>query len=85
MGLSEKLKISSEEAGRNVRYDFFDEIFDKVGANKIAIAHNKNDNVETVLMNIMRGSGVSGLKGVEPVRDGKFIRPLIEIDRKSIE
>lgn len=85
VGLSEKLKISCEEAGRNVRYDFFDEIFDKVGANKIAIAHNKNDNVETVLMNIMRGSGVSGLKGIEPVRDGKFIRPLIEIDRKSIE
>ena len=85
VGLSEKLKISCEEAGRNVRYDFFDEIFDKVGANKIAIAHNKNDNAETVLMNIMRGSGVSGLKGIEPVRDGKFIRPLIEIDRKSIE
>ena len=85
VGLSEKLKISCEEAGRNVRYDFFDEIFDKVGANKIAIAHNKNDNAETVLMNIMRGSGVSGLKGIEPVRAGKFIRPLIEIDRKSIE
>ena len=85
VGLSEKLKISCEEAGRNVRYDFFDEIFDKVGANKIAIAHNKNDNAETVLMNIMRGSGVSGLKGIEPIRNGKFIRPLIEIDRKSIE
>ena len=80
-----KLSISCEEAGRNVRYDFFDEIFDKVGANKIAIAHNKNDNAETVLMNIMRGSGVSGLKGIEPIRNGKFIRPLIEIDRKSIE
>lgn len=82
---STELKIGTEECGRRERYAFFDEIFDKVGANKIAIAHNKNDNVETVLMNIMRGSGVSGLKGIEPVRDGKFIRPLIEIDRKSIE
>ena len=78
-------KISTEEAGRNARYDFFDEILDYTNSNKIAIAHNKNDNAETVLMNIMRGSGVSGLKGIEPVRDGKFIRPLIEIDRKSIE
>ena len=82
---STELKIGTEECGRRERYAFFDEISEKVGANKIAIAHNKNDNVETVLMNIMRGSGVSGLKGIEPVRDGKFIRPLIEIDRKSIE
>lgn len=78
-------KISTEEAGRNARYDFFDEIFYKVGANKIAIAHNKNDNVETVLMNVIRGAGVSGLKGIEPIRDNKFIRPLIEIERAEIE
>ena len=83
--LAEQQKISTEEAGRNVRYDFFEEIFKKINANKIAIAHNKNDNAETVLMNIMRGSGVTGLKGIEPVRLNKFIRPLIECDRKSIE
>ena len=77
-------KISTEEAGRNARYDFFEEVFKKINATKIAIAHNKNDNAETVLMNIMRGSGVSGLKGIEPVRDNKFIRPLIETDRNSI-
>ena len=82
---STELKIGTEECGRRERYAFFDEISEKVGANKIAIAHNKNDNVETVLMNIMRVSGVSWLKVIEPVRDGKFIRPLIEIDRKSIE
>lgn len=82
---AEQQKISTEEAGRNIRYDFFEEIFEKINANKIAIAHNKNDNAETVLMNIMRGSGVTGLKGIEPVRANKFIRPLIECDRKSIE
>lgn len=83
--LAEQEKISTEEAGRNVRYDFFEEVFRKVNANKIAIAHNKNDNVETVLMNVIRGSGVSGLKGIEPVRDNKFIRPIIEMERFEIE
>lgn len=83
--LAEEQKISTEEAGRNVRYEFFEEVLKKVNANKIAIAHNKNDNAETVLMNIIRGCGVSGLKGIEPIRDNKFIRPLIETDRKSIE
>ncbi|MBO5349065.1 MAG: tRNA lysidine(34) synthetase TilS [Clostridia bacterium] len=82
---SELEKISTEEAGRNARYDFFEEIFNKVQGSKIAIAHNKNDNAETVLMNFMRGTGVSGLKGIEPVRNNKFIRPLIEINRKDIE
>ncbi len=83
--LAEEEKISTEEAGRNARYNFFDEIYEQENATKIAIAHNKNDNVETVLMNIIRGSGLSGLKGIEPVRDNKFIRPLIEIERAEIE
>ena len=82
---AKKLKIGTEEAGRNIRYDFFEEVAKKVGANKIATAHNSNDNAETVLMNIIRGSSVSGLKGIEPIRDGKFIRPLIETSRKRIE
>lgn len=78
-------KIGTEEAGRKVRYDFFEEVLQKVGANKIATAHNSNDNAETVLMNIIRGSGTSGLKGIEPIRDNKFIRPLIECERFEIE
>ena len=83
--IADEEKISTEEAGRNERYKFFEEVFNQVGANKIAIAHNKNDNAETVLMNIMRGTGPSGIKGIEAVRDNKFIRPLIEIDRLDIE
>ncbi|MBQ3408450.1 MAG: tRNA lysidine(34) synthetase TilS [Clostridia bacterium] len=78
-------KISTEEAGRNVRYAFFEEIFSKVKANKIAIAHNANDNAETVLMNVIRGTGTLGLKGIEPVRKNKYIRPLIEMERQDIE
>lgn len=78
-------KIGTEEAGRNVRYEFFEEVLQNVGANKIAIAHNKNDKIETIIMNLLRGSGISGLKGIEPVRDNKYIRPLIECDRQEIE
>lgn len=78
-------KISTELAGRNARYAFFEEIAQKVGANKIATAHNANDNAETVLMNVMRGSGISGLKGIEKIREGKFVRPIIECTRKEIE
>lgn len=77
-------KIGLEEAGRKARYDFFDEILEKTNAQKIAIAHNKNDKVETVLMHILRGSGINGLKGIEPKR-GKYIRPLIECERNKIE
>ena len=82
---AKKLKLGTEEAGRNIRYDFFEEIAQKVGANKIATAHNSNDNAETVLMNIIRGTSVSGLKGIEKVREGKYIRPLIECSRQEIE
>ena len=78
-------KIGTEEAGRNARYEFFDEILEKENANKIAIAHNKNDKIETIIMNMLRGSGISGLKGIEPKRENKYIRPLIETERTSIE
>ncbi len=78
-------KIGTEEAGRKIRYVFFEEVMQKVGANKIAIAHNKNDKVETIIMNLLRGSAISGLKGIEPIRDNKYIRPLIECERQEIE
>ena len=82
---SNEEKIGTEEAGRMARYSFFDEVLKKVGANKIATAHNSNDNAVTVLMNIIRGTGTSGLKGIEPIRDNKFIRPIIECERTEIE
>ena len=78
-------KISTEEAGRNVRYTFFEEVLNTTNSNKIATAHNSNDNAETVLLNMVRGTGISGLKGIEPTRNNKYIRPLIEINRKEIE
>ena len=83
--IAETNKQGTEEAGRKVRYDFFEEIFQKENATKIAIAHNKNDKIETIIMNVFRGSGISGLRGIEPVRENKFIRPLIETERIDIE
>ena len=83
--ISNNQKIGTEECGRNARYNFFEEILEKTKSNKIATAHNKNDNAETVLMHLLRGSGISGLKGIKPIRNNKFIKPLIECDRKEIE
>ncbi|SHI07956.1 tRNA(Ile)-lysidine synthase [Clostridium collagenovorans DSM 3089] len=83
--LCEETGLSCEAAGRKARYDFFDEVASEVGANKIALAHNYNDQAETVLMRIMRGAGLEGLVGIRPVRDNKYIRPIIEINRRDIE
>ena len=77
-------KVGTEEAGRYARYKFFDEILEKTASNKIAIAHNKNDKAETIIMNLIRGTGITGLKGIEAKR-GKYIRPLIECKRDEIE
>ncbi len=78
-------KIGEEEAGRYERYKFFDEIMSKTKANKIAIAHNQNDKAETILMNLLRGTGILGLKGIEFVKDEKYIRPLLDCTRAEIE
>ena len=82
--IGNNMKIGTEEAGRKVRYEFFDEILELTNSNKIAIAHNKNDKIETIFMNLFRGSGILGLKGIE-VKNGKYIRPLIECERDKIE
>ena len=83
--ISKEEKMGTEETGRKIRYDFFEEVLEKTNSNKIATAHNNNDKVEPIIMNMLRGSGTSGLKGIEPIRDGKYIRPLIETERKEIE
>ncbi len=76
--------ISVEEAGRNARYRAFEAVADKIGAGRIAVAHNMNDQAETVLMNILRGTGLDGLKGMASKR-GRIIRPLLGIERGAIE
>lgn len=83
--VAEELGISTESAGREARYTFFNFIKDKINAQKIALAHNANDQAETLLMHIMRGSGMEGLTGIKPVRDNLYVRPLINIKREEIE
>ncbi len=82
--LAKKEHLSIEEAGRNARYVFFTKIADTQGFTKIATGHNQDDNAEQVLMNLLRGSGLKGLTGIPPVRENRFIRPLIQLPRARI-
>jgi tRNA(Ile)-lysidine synthase len=82
--IKRKKDISPEDFYRRQRYDFLNKISEDCQAQKIALGHNLQDQAETVLLNILRGSGLEGLKGFLPMRDGKFIRPLIEISRLEI-
>lgn len=81
--LAKQQKISEELCGRNVRYDFFEELSKKLNA-KVATAHTASDNAETLLFNIARGTSVSGLCGIVPCRE-YIIRPLIETTRVQVE
>ena len=78
-------KMGIEETGRMERYNFFDEIMQELSGNKIAIAHNKNDKIETIIMHLLRGTGLNGLIGLEPIKNNKYIRPLLECSRQEIE
>ena len=82
---SKKSGMSSEEAGREVRYDFFNEVMNKKGFNKIATAHNANDQAETILMRMMRGTGLEGLSGIPVIRDNRYIRPILFMKREEVE
>jgi len=82
--IAQKEHLTLEEAARKYRYKFYSEAADKFKANKIALGHNADDQVETVLMRFLRGTGLEGLMGIPPVR-GKIIRPLIECNREEIE
>ena len=82
-GLS-PVSSSLEEKARELRYDFLERTRQKFKAHKIAMGHNLNDQAETVLMRLLRGSGMTGLSGIPPVRDNTIIRPLIEIGREDI-
>ncbi|HUV06036.1 MAG TPA: tRNA lysidine(34) synthetase TilS [Armatimonadota bacterium] len=82
--IQRSLRLSPEEAARLVRYEFLERVAADVHADRIALAHTADDQVETVLLNVLRGTGVDGLSGMPPVR-GKIIRPLISIRRSEVE
>ncbi len=77
-------KLTEEEAGRNVRYKAFRTIAENEGAAKIAVAHHRNDVAETLLLNLLRGTGLHGAGAIRPVRDN-VIRPLLCVTRQEIE
>jgi len=81
---AKEIGVSDEEAGRIIRYSHYEEILNKENADKIAVAHNLNDHIETIFINMIRGSGIEGLKGIEAVRKN-IIRPLIKTERIDIE
>lgn len=87
--LAQNEKISTELCGRNVRYNFFKEIMKKTGSKKLAVAHNMGDNVETVLLNILRGTGIEGLAAMQyeiysKVIEGIIIRPILDLKKADI-
>ncbi len=82
--LAAERKISKQEAARAARYAFLATVAAESGADKIATAHTQDDQVETVLMNILRGTGMDGLRGI-PARRGAYVRPLLDISRAEIE
>ncbi len=83
-GLAEENGWSVEEAGRNARYETFERLKKKWGCQKIAVAHHKNDQAETVLFQLLRGSRMKGLSGI-PAGRGTVIRPLLCVTRQEIE
>ncbi len=77
--------LSTQDAARRIRFHFFYDLLQKHHAQKIVLGHNADDQVETVLLRLMRGSGLQGLKGMLPIREGRVIRPLLEVWREEIE
>jgi len=96
-GYAKENKLNLQEAGRELRYQVYEELSKDIKAGKIALGHNADDQAETFLMRLLRGSGERGLSGIPPLRGLEFrvqsseskkisvIRPLIEIERKEIE
>ncbi|QUI20821.1 tRNA lysidine(34) synthetase TilS [Vallitalea pronyensis] len=82
--LAKSYKLSLEEMGRKIRYDVFEQQRLRVKNGKIAIGHHINDQAETVIMHLMRGTGLKGIGGIPPVRDF-IIRPFIDCTREEIE
>ena len=77
--------LSPQAGAREVRYLFFEKNAGIIGANRVALGHHADDQAETVLLNLIRGSGISGLGGIPPVREGRYIRPLLDTRREQIE
>lgn len=76
--------VSIEMAARTLRYDFFEQLLQERELDCVAVAHHREDNTETVLLNLLRGAGIRGLRGIQ-YRNGKVVRPLLDVSRQEIE
>ena len=86
LGLVDETGLSKQEAARDARYEFFEEVRQEVKADSVATAHQADDNAETVLMNALRGAGIRGLSGIPQRREpGTIIRPMLTFRRRDIE
>ena len=83
-GEAKRRKTGLEETARGLRYAFLNETADRTGADFIATAHNADDNAETLLLHLLRGCGLQGLTGIQPLR-GRLVRPMLEITRAQVE
>ena len=81
---AEAHKISVEMAARELRYRYFEQLRKDIGAEGVCVAHHRDDTVETVLMNLIRGTGLRGLTGIQP-KNGNILRPLLSVTRAEIE
>ena len=77
-------KVSIEMAARELRYRYFEQLRQDIGADTICVAHHRDDSVETMLMNLMRGTGLHGMTGIRPV-NGRIVRPMLCVGRHEIE
>jgi len=82
--LRRKLRMSEEEAARQIRYEFLYRTASEIGASKIAVGHTADDRAESVLMNVIRGTGIEGLGALRPVA-GNIVRPLLDTWRSEVE
>ena len=84
LDFAKEQKLSIETAARNLRYEWFEEVRQAENAEAIAVAHHEDDNIETSLLHLIRGTGIQGLTGMKP-RNGQVIRPLLGVKRTDIE
>ena len=84
LGYARKNRLSTEMAARELRYGWFGCLKEKYNADAVAVAHHRDDNAETVLLNLIRGCGIKGLTGMAP-KSGFVVRPLLEVSRREIE
>lgn len=83
-GFAKLRKMSIEMAARHLRYSYFNQLVVNIGASATCVAHHQDDSVETVLLNLIRGTGIHGLTGIKP-KNGKIVRPLLCVTRFDVE